>query len=323
MKIKIDKSNENKRIDIFLFDFVKKENSGITRTLVQDNLSSGCLVNDKKCKKSYKLKEGDTVSIDINFWKKISESVDLSGNIIAQKGNLDIRYEDKNLLVLYKQKGISVHPGSGNLNNTLANYIRYYLESNGEYDPLVDRAGIVHRLDKGVSGIMVVAKNKEIQEYLKNEFAQRRVIKIYYAHVEKIGESKITTFKDIEQRISLKEYLSKLDISFEPWKEWFNMRGYIGRSSKNRYKMEFRLHEFSGSKYAESYILKSGEEVLIKIETGRMHQIRASLEYLGLRVIGDQLYGSKGYNGGNNNIMLESVLLSFLDRDGNRLTFTA
>ena len=130
-------------------------------------------------------------------------------------------------------------------------------------------------------------------------------------------------FKESEQKLDLKKYLSKMDISFEPWKEWFNMRGYIGRSSKNRYKMEFRTDEFGGSKYAQSYILKSGNEVLVKIETGRMHQIRVSIEYLGLRIVGDTLYGSSGYKGNSSNIMLEAVLLSFIDRKGKRLTFTA
>lgn len=85
---------------------------------------------------------------------------------------------------------------------------------------------------------------------------------------------KLESFKESEQEIDLKKYIKEMDISFEPWKSWFNMRGYIGRSSRNRYKMEFKQYEFSGSKYAESYILKSKDQVLVKIETGRMHQIR-------------------------------------------------
>jgi 23S rRNA pseudouridine1911/1915/1917 synthase len=322
MDIEIKEKDSGKRVDIFVLDIVKDFVPAITRTLVQDNLSVGCLINKKKCKKSYKLKEGDTVSLDMDFWKKLPATLDLSKDIVAQDGKLDVRYEDNDVLVLYKEKGISVHPGVGNLDSTLANYVRMYLEKKGEYDPLVDRAGIVHRLDKGVSGLMVLAKNKETQEYLKKEFAKRNVIKIYHAQVESVGESKIGMFKNSEQKIDFKKYLSKMDISFEPWKKWFDMRGYIGRSSKNRYKMEFRLHEFSGSKFAESYILKSGNEVMVKIETGRMHQIRASLEYLGLRIVGDMLYGSNGYKGSSSCIMLESVLLSFLDRHGKRLTFT-
>lgn len=320
MEIKITEENKGRRIDVFLLEILRDTVPGITRTLVQDNISNGCLVNGVGCKKSYKLREGNLVSLDMDFWENLSSTVDLSENIIAQNGELDIRYEDADLLVLYKQKGIAVHPGVGNLDNTLANYVRMYLEKKGEYDPLVDRAGIVHRLDKGVSGIMVLAKNKETQEFLKSEFANRRVVKIYHAYVERVGDREMS--KDFERDIDLKKYLSEMDISFEPWKEWFNMRGYIGRSSKNRYKMEFKLYEFGGSKFAESYILKSGNEVLVKIETGRMHQIRASLEYLGLRIVGDTLYGSRGDSGNSDSIMLESVLLSFVNKDRNRLTFT-
>lgn len=322
MNIKIEERDKGKRIDVFLLDMIKEKIPSLTRSIVQDNLSEGCTVNGRECRKSYKLKEGDIVSIDMNFWKKLSETLDLSEDIVAQEGKLDIRYEDKDILVLYKEKGIPVHPGVGHRDNTLANYIRMYLEMNGEYDPMVDRAGIVHRLDKGVSGILVVAKNKEMQEYLKKEFAKRNVVKIYYAQVEKVGESGIESFKESEQSLDLKKYLSKMDISFEPWKKWFNMRGYIGRSSKNRYKMEFKTYEFTGSKYSESYILKSGDKVLVKIETGRMHQIRVSLEYLGLRIVGDTLYGSNKYTGNSSNIMLEAVLLSFINREGKRLTFT-
>lgn len=322
MDVKINKDDEGQRIDIFLFNILIKDIPSMTRRLVQENLSGGCLVNSRACKKSYRVKAADIISINTEFWEKLSKSLDLSNNIVPQEGNLDVRYEDSDILVVYKPKGIAVHPGVGNQDNTLANFIRMYLEKKGEYDALVDRAGIVHRLDKGVSGLMVIAKNKLTQEYLKKEFASRNVIKIYNATVERVGDSKLETFKESEQRLDLKKYLSEMDISFEPWKEWFNMRGYIGRSSRNRYKMEFRLYEFGGSKYAESYILKSGNEVLVKIETGRMHQIRASLEYLGLRILGDTLYGSNGRNGNSSNIMLESVLLSFLNREGNRLTFT-
>lgn len=314
--------NIGKRIDSFILEIVKKEIPSFTRVIIQQHLSIGCMVNGKKCKKSYNLKNGDTVFVDMEFWKELSNLLDLSTGILSQQGDLDIRYEDRDLLILYKQKGILVHPGMGHRKDTLANYIRMYLEKKGEYDPLVDRAGVVHRLDKGVSGLLVVAKNKENQEYLKNEFAGRNIIKIYHATVEEIGESKMSMFKESERNIDLKKYFSKMDISFEPWKEWFNMQGYIGRCAKNRYKMEFRLHEFTGAKYAQNYILKSKDQVLIKIETGRMHQIRASLEYLGLRVVGDTLYGTDRYVGTSDTILLESILLSFLNREGKRLTFT-
>ena len=319
MEIQIERESDGKRVDIYLFELLNREGIYITRNIVQNFLSKGCKVNGKGCKKSYKLKEGDLFSVDIAYWKELISNLDLSEKILPQKGNLDIRYEDSDLIVLYKPKGLIVHPGVGNVDGTLANHIRHYLESKGEYDKLVERGGIVHRLDKGVSGLMVVAKNKRIQEYLKSLFKNREVIKIYRARVEVVGNgSKYTEF---EQNIDIKKYLLKMNISFEPWKEWTNVRGYIGRSRKNRYKMEFRPYEFVGSKYALSYILKSTDEVLIKIETGRMHQIRATLEYFNLHILGDSLYGTTKEDEKRDGMELESVLLGFKSVDGNRLTF--
>lgn len=309
------------RLDVYVSDFLKEEGISLTRNIVQNFLEEGCLVNGKRCKKSYKVKEGDTVLLDEKYWRELKEELDLSEKIVPQEGELDIRYEDDDLLVIYKQKGVVIHPGVGNRGNTLANHIRYYLEQKGEYDSLMDKCGIVHRLDKGVSGLLVVAKNKRTQEYLRGLFKSRSVIKIYHAKVESFGKSRMSEFKESEQRIDIKKYLDEMEISFEPWKKWFDMRGYIGRSLKNRYKMEFREYEFKGSKYAQSYILKSGSDVLVKIESGRMHQIRVSLEYLGLHILGDTLYGVSKSDMQSESIELESVLLSFVKENGERLTF--
>ena len=322
MEVKIEGNSVRERLDKYLNEYLSKElGIFLTRSIVQSSLESGCLINGNVCKKSYRLKEGDILEIDTEYWNRLREELDLSEEILPQEGKLDIRYENDDMLVLYKEKGVVVHPGVGNSGNTLANFVRYYLESKGEYDSLMDRCGIVHRLDKGVSGLIVVAKSKESQEYLRGLFKNHEVIKIYRAKVEKVGESKISEFKNFEQDIDLKKYLEKLEISFEPWKKWFNMRGYIGRSSKNRYKMEFREYEFGGSKYAQSYILKSGNSVLVKIETGRMHQIRVSLEYLGLHILGDTLYGVSRGDSTSESIELESVLLSFKSKGGETLTF--
>lgn len=308
MNIVIKNEKVGLRIDLVVLDILNEES--LSRAIIQRYISKGCLINGKECKKGYRLKEGDTLSIDKKYWSNIKDSIDLSKNLISQKGELDIRYEDVNLIVLYKPKGLVVHPGIGNKDNTLANYVRYYLESKNEYDCLLDRAGIVHRLDKGVSGLMVVAKNKSTQEYLKGEFSRKRVIKIYRAHLEESNK--------FEQGIDLEKYLKEMNINFQPWKDWEKVAGYIGRDRVNRYRMEFRSYEFSGSKYALSYILFSKNQALIKIDTGRMHQIRVTLRYLGYHIKGDSLYG----NGKGEDIMLESVLLSFLKQNGERLTLT-
>jgi len=308
MRIRIDNKEEGKRVDTFLSEILKDK--GISRSILQKYIQNGCIVNDKPCKKGYRLKEGDIVEINEEYWEELKRDLDLSDEILSQKGKLDIRYEDENFLVLYKPKGLVIHPGVGNKKDTLANYVRYYLESKGEYDSLVDRAGVVHRLDKGVSGLVVVGKNKEAQEFLRREFKNRRVIKIYHAVLEE--------YTNIEHKFDLKEYVRKMNIKMKPWEKWEKVEGYIGRSKTDRKKMEFKGYEFPGSKYALSYILFGGNEAIIKIETGRMHQIRATLNYLGYHIKGDSLYG----RGSGDNIMLEAVLLSFLDMDGKRLVFT-
>ena len=310
MNIEIKDNNIGKRVDSLLSEILKEKS--LTRNIVQKYIEKGCTVNGKECKRSYKLKEGDILEIDEQYWDSIKQNLDLSKEILPQKAKLDIRYEDENLIVLYKPKGLVVHPGVGNREGTLANHLRYYLESKKIYDTLMDRCGIVHRLDKGVSGLMVVAKNKDNQEYLKTQFKENSVIKIYRAELE---ES-----KNIEQNLDINKYLSELNIELQPWKKWEKVEGYIGRSSKNRYKMEFRRYEFEGSKHALSYVKFFGNDALIKIETGRMYQIRSTFEYLGYHIKGDSLYGKNTEN--SNNIMLESVLLSFKDINNKRLTFT-
>lgn len=308
MEILIGKDKEGLRIDSVVSDILKEKS--LSRAMIQKYILYGCKVNNKQCKKSYKLKVGDVLILDEKYWEEKKKDMDLSKDIVSQKGDIDIRYEDDDLIVLYKPKGLVVHPGVGSRDNTLANYLRFYLEQKGEYDFLLDRAGIVHRLDKGVSGLMVVAKSKHTQEYLKGEFSRKNVIKIYHAYLE---ES-----KKVGQVVDIKKYLKNMNINLQPWKSWEKVEGYIGRDRINRFKMEFRTYEFPGSKYALSYILFSNNEALIKIDTGRMHQIRATLKYLGYHIKGDKLYGK----GVGDEIMLESVLLSFVKEDGNRLTFT-
>jgi 23S rRNA pseudouridine1911/1915/1917 synthase len=308
MDIIIHNQNIGKRVDMFLTEFLK--NRSLTRTIVQEYFQEGCLINGKKCKRNYKLKKDDVVKINFDYWDKIKQDLDLSKEIVPQEKDLDIRYEDKDIIVIFKPKGMVIHPGVNNTKNTLANYLRYYLESKGQYDGLMDRCGIVHRLDKGVSGLVVVAKNKKAQEFLRGQFKDRSIIKIYLAELEE--------FKNVDQKFKAQEYLKGLDIELKPWKKWQKVEGYIGRSRKNRYKMEFRRYQFKGSKYALSYMSFSGKYVLIKIETGRMHQIRSTLEYLGYSIKGDNLYGKSKENGGS--IILEAVLLSFIKTDGERIT---
>ena len=308
MEVHIKDSYIGERVDVVVSEILKDKN--LSRNIIQKHIKKGCMLNGKKCKRSHHLKVGDVLHLDDDYWDRLFKDIDLSDDIVAQEGALDIRYENDNLIVLYKPKGLVVHPGVGNPQGTLANYLRYYLESKDEYDNLLDRAGIVHRLDKGVSGLMVTAKNKRAQESLKNQFKERSVIKIYRAGLEEST--------NIEQNVEIEKYIEEMNIEIEPWQEWQKVTGYIGRNPKDRYKMEFKRYHFLGSKEAITYMFFFNNELLLKIETGRMHQIRATLAYLGYHIKGDKLYGKVKAGRG---IMLEAIILSFIDMKGERLTF--
>lgn len=309
MDIVVDQKYQDERID--KFTEIKLKDLGFTqatRSMIKDSITKGCSVNSKKTKPSYKLKMEDQIHIDENFWKQFFEKLNLSEDILPQKGKLDIIYEDEYLIVLNKPKGVVVHPGVGNRKNTLANYLKEYLQAKNQFDQNMDRAGIVHRLDKGVSGLLVTAKNKTVQDALKKQFSKREVEKIYLAKVEKYKSSEITSFKSKKAFKVLEEIKNK---GFNKT-DWFEAKGFIGRNLTNRYKMEFKLYEFRGSKPAKSYILPvENNQLLIKIVTGRMHQIRATLYYYGYYIVGDDLYKPGSRENSSDNIMLKSVYLSF------------
>ena len=314
-KINIGEKLSGQRIDKCLVDILKNFDIKIpSRSLLQQLIGEKVLVNGGIVKRSYKLKEGDVLEIDKEAFQSALEKIDLSISIVPQKKELEIVYEDSNYIVLNKEKGMVVHPGVGNSKGTLANYIRGYLEEKQEYDPLVDRAGIVHRLDKGVSGLMVVAKKKEMQEFLKKQFQNHEVGKIYRMETKKFKESELDML-EIVDGFSLED---GVDID----KRWLTVKGYIGRSRSNRIRMEFKSYEFGGSKFAVSHFLRIGEDTfLVKIDTGRMHQIRATLFYLGRYITGDSLYtpGSRVFT--PDSINLESIYLSFKDPSGEKKIF--
>ncbi len=213
--------------------------------------------------------------------------------------------EDDDTLVINKPHGVVVHPGIGNDEGTIANYIKGYLGDS--FDPEVERAGIVHRLDKGVGGFMVIAKNRSSQLELKKQFEEHTVDKIYKAIIDQEVESTIEA--------SIEQFLE----GFEEIGE--RVEGFIRRDPQNRKRNIFEKVKVGKAKSSLSFIVFTDvNEVLVKIETGRMHQIRASLKYLGYTIKGDDLY-SKGKLGGSLNISLESVYLSFTDRNGKKKIF--
>jgi len=326
MNIKITDSNVGQRCDLFLLSFLHENGyRDLTRSFLQNNWKDLVKVNGKDAKPSLKLKENVVVEIDEGLLKeKIEDSIEVS-EILPQEGRLDIVFENDEYIVLNKPSGLVIHPGVKQKEDTLANYVVGYLSSKGEYDKKVYRGGVVHRLDKGVSGLVLFAKTVKAQRFFQQKFENREVEKIYVADV---------TYKDTP--VELKEMFEKnsIDINkaldeleknnFRCDNSWYMVEGYIHRSNMNRMKMRFS-RESSGKKhkYALTYVKPlNNEQIIVKIETGRMHQIRASLEYLRVHIVGDTLYETLSGKGGiPDEIALKSVLLSFTDEDNQRKVF--
>lgn len=325
MKIDISDIDVGKRCDLFLLSFLRENGyEDMTRSFLQNNWNDLVQVNGKGVKPSLKLKMGVTLEINENALKeKIEDSIETSA-IKPQNKKLNIVFENADYIILDKPSGLVMHPGIKQKENTLANYVVGYLESKGEYDKRVHRGGVVHRLDKGVSGLVLFAKTYESQKFFQEKFENHEVAKVYVADI---------TYKNIpnelkpmfEENINIDEVLGKLEKDeFVCDSSWYKLEGYIHRSNRNRMKMRFNNeNRGKGYRYSLTYIKPlNNNQILVKIETGRMHQIRASLEHLGINIVGDTLYESLSGRGGiPEEIALRSILLSFDDMDNKRRVF--
>ena len=250
--IKVNKELANLRLDKALASSLED----VSRSKIQSCIDNGLiLVNGKSAKASYKVSEGDVISVlDIP-----EETSDLNAEDIP----LNIVYEDDDILIVNKPKGLVVHPGAGNEEHTLANALKFHSDSlsslGGEYRP-----GIVHRLDKDTGGLMIVAKNDESHSFLAYQLSDHTLGRNYYALV-------LGVINENEGKI------------IAP----------IGRDDKYRQKMAVDLKD---GKYAETYFkvverFASATLVDCALKTGRTHQIRVHLNYISHPIIGDPLYG--------------------------------
>jgi len=250
MKIVVDK--EDIRIDKYISDYTEYSRETITKMLKEEYI----LVNGNLVKPSYKTKLNDI--IDINEEYKKEQDI----NPVEMK--LDIVYEDNDIMVINKPSGLVVHPGNGNTSNTLVNGLMYYTNNLSDIGGS-ERVGIVHRLDKDTSGLMLVAKTNKAHEILADDFKNKRVYREYYALL--IGSfPSDTAFIDAP----------------------------IGRSKENFNKMEVR----SDGKSARTHlkVLKRYKDytlVSLVLETGRTHQIRVHLSYIGYPIYNDPVYVNK------------------------------
>jgi 23S rRNA pseudouridine1911/1915/1917 synthase len=266
----IEKNNTNQRIDKFL----KKEvffNEEISRGEIIRNIKAGNIqVNGKTIKPSYILREDDAVISNIKD--------QISKTIPNDKIKIKIIYQDKNIIAINKLAGISVHPvKSDNMsdhgaspNSTLVNGLLYQFPEIGSVgdDPEI-RPGIVHRLDKDTSGIMVVARNQKAFEALKGKFKNREIEKKYLALVHGKMENKAGI---IEKSIARSSDYKKQIIA--------------GR--KTRTKIRPAVTEYKVIKEFRDYSI-----IEVSPKTGRMHQIRVHMKSIGHPVLGDKLYRLK------------------------------
>ena len=252
--MKINVTESEIRLDKYL-----AENSEHSRATILKMLEEGfILVNDKKEKASYKVKENDIIEIKDGFIKNT--------DVTATEMKLDIVYEDEDLMIVNKPSGLVVHPGSGNFDNTLVNGLMHYTNNlsdiNGE-----ERPGIVHRIDKDTSGLLVVAKNNKTHAILTEYFKNHKNIK--------------------------REYIALICGNFPH--DSATIDAPIGRDPKDRKKMAV-VAENSKEAITNLKVIKKYKDytlVSCVLETGRTHQIRVHLNYIGYPVYNDPVYNNK------------------------------
>lgn len=271
-KFVVEIEQVGKRLDLFVISVIKDLSRMNAKRLIEDG---NVQVNSKNSKVSYKVQNGDIIEIHIPEAKQL--------DLKAQEIPIEVVYEDSDIIVVNKPKGLVVHPANGNWDGTLVNAIMAICKDSlsgigGEVRP-----GIVHRLDKDTSGLLIIAKNDKAHINMSNEIKNREVKKVYIALVRGIVAENEATI---------------------------NMP--IGRSNKDRKKMAVvkngkeAITHFKVIKRFDKYTLLD-----VKIDTGRTHQIRVHLSEIGHPVVGDEIYSNGKNEFGVHGQLLHAKSLDF------------
>ena len=233
-------------------------NSEYSREYILKMIDNGfVLVNGNNVKPSYKVKEDDLIIID--------ESYKEETDIIPTKMDLNIVYEDEDIIVVNKPSGLTVHPGSGNYSNTLVNGLMYYTNNLSDIGG-EERPGIVHRIDKDTSGLLLVAKNNKAHNILSDDFKNKTIKRNYIALINGVFPHNTATID-----------------------------APIGRDKLNRQRMSV-TEENSKDAVTHLTVLKRYKKhtlISLLLETGRTHQIRVHMEYIGYPIYNDPVYSKK------------------------------
>lgn len=255
-RIVADKGQELLRVDKFLVAHLPN----VSRNRIQMAAEAQCiLVNGRPVKSNYRVKPADVVSV-------VMDRPRYDNEIIAEDIPLDIVYEDDTLLVVNKPAGLVVHPGHGNYTGTLVNALAWHLKDNPDYDVSDPRMGLVHRIDKDTSGLLVVAKTPEAKTHLGKQFFNKTTKREYVAVVWGCPEPKTG-----------------------------RIEGNIGRSLRDRLQMAVFPDGAQGKHAVTHYevVEPLGYVSVVKcvLETGRTHQIRVHMKHIGHPLFNDARYG--------------------------------
>ena len=251
-KVIVSENDNLKRLDVYLTEYTKESRNFILKNIKNGNI----LVNGNIVKGGYTLKENDVIEIG---------DLKVDTSIVGENIPLDILYEDNDIMVVNKKSGMVVHPGNGNYSGTLVNALIGYTDDLSD-EGGSERVGIVHRIDKDTSGILLIAKTNEAHRILSDDFKNKRIKRKYIALVHGVID---------------------------------NNKGKIvapiGRSKVDRKKMcvtdENSKNAITNFTVLERY--KNATLIECILETGRTHQIRVHMEYINHPIVNDPLYGKR------------------------------
>lgn len=281
----IDEENVGLRLDAFLSDSIEGQSRSYIQKLIEQEEVS---VNGRSAKSNYKLRDGDHVEICI------PDPVPLE--VKAEEIDLDIVYEDEDVVVINKPQGMVVHPAHGNYTGTIVNALLSHCDNLSGINGVM-RPGIVHRIDKDTSGIIVIAKNNEAHASLAEQLKEHSITRCYNALTEGRVKTEAGTIETL-----------------------------IGRNPKDR--KEMAVVSRNGKRAVTHYkVLERFDSFTLieaRLETGRTHQIRVHMAHMGHPIVGDTVYGYKKQRFETKGQLLHARILGFVHpRTGEYMEFEA